>query len=72
MLEELVEIQECPICGGPAVFEEESEGVYVFCMDCGAHSARAEYSNEEERIDAARRTAHLWNIGKVIAGTPGE
>ncbi|MBE6919396.1 MAG: hypothetical protein E7469_06910 [Ruminococcaceae bacterium] len=68
-----LELFECPVCRGPGLMEEE-EGwcLYVTCLDCGSHTAEIPYSNDEERLDAARRAAHTWNIGKVISSAPGE
>ena len=42
------------------------------CMDCGAQTAHAEYKTPAERDEAARRAAHVWNIGKVVRGDIGE
>ena len=39
---------------------------YVMCMDCGCQSASFRFENDEDRLDAAKRTAELWNSGKVI------
>ena len=61
-IEELVEISECPHCGGGAILEEE----------CGCHSVNIDFKSEDERLGAARRTAELWNCGKVISSEPGE
>ena len=36
------------------------------CMDCGCQSASFRFENDEDRLDAAKRTAELWNSGKVI------
>lgn len=72
IIEEL-DLQECPICGGPAVLEEEGKWCfYVMCMDCGCHTAEAVYDGVEQRKEAARKAAHLWNIGKVLRSDPGE
>ena len=67
------ELLDCPLCQGPALVEEE-EGwcVYVTCLDCGCHTAEIPFNNEEERLDAARRAVHTWNIGKVIRSDVGE
>ena len=53
----------------------EEEGgwcLYVQCVDCGSHTAELSYQNEAERMDAARRVARNWNIGKVIYPGPGD
>lgn len=70
---EQVELQDCPICEGGSLLEEEGgSGYYVMCLDCGAHTVIVDFHSEEDRLDAAKRAAHLWNIGKVLKSTPGE
>lgn len=32
----------------------------------GCQSASFSFENDEDRLDAAKRTAELWNSGKVI------
>ena len=34
-----IELQECPICGGAGLMEEENGCFYVACLDCGSHTA---------------------------------
>ena len=68
-----IELFDCPRCHGPGLIQEENGWcLYVECLDCGCHTAELSYSNEEERMDAARRAAQTWNIGKVIHMEPGE
>ena len=70
--EELI-LQDCPFCGGVGLLEEENNWCwYVMCMDCGAQTGAFEYRSAGERLDAARKAAHLWNIGKVVRGDIGE
>ena len=70
-LYEEIELQECPICGGPAALEEENDwSFYVACLDCGAHTADIRYASGDTRRDAAQRAAHLWNIGRCFPATP--
>ena len=72
-LYEEIELQECPICGGPAALEEGNDwSFYVACLDCGAHTADIRYASGDTRRDAAQRAAHLWNIGKVLSSNPGD
>ena len=72
-IEELVEISECPHCGGGAILEEECGcSYYVKCLECGCNSVNIDFKSEDERLEAARRTAELWNCGKVISSEPGE
>ena len=68
-----IELQDCPYCQGTGVIEEEGGWcLYVQCVDCGRHTAELSYNNEEERMDAARRVARNWNVGKVIFPGPGD
>ncbi|MBO5557020.1 MAG: Lar family restriction alleviation protein [Oscillospiraceae bacterium] len=70
--EELV-LQDCPFCGGAGLLEEEHGWCwYVTCVDCGALTAAFEFKTPEERPVAARKAAHLWNIGKIMRGGVGE
>ena len=68
-----IELQDCPICGGAGLLEEENgNSFYVSCMDCGSRSVNIDYKEEAKREDAAQRAADLWNTGKVISSHPGE
>ena len=68
-----IELQDCPICGGAGLLEEENgNSFYVACMDCGSRSVKIDYKEEAKREDAAQRAADLWNTGKVISSHPGE
>ena len=70
---EEIDLHVCPCCGGPGLLEEEGDHCwYVMCMDCGAQTAPAEYRSPAERKEAARKVAHLWNIGKTIRPENGE
>ena len=70
--EELI-LQDCPFCGGAGLLEEEHGWCwYVTCVDCGAQTAAFEFKTPDEREQAARTAAHLWNIGKVMRGGIGE
>ena len=70
--EELL-LQDCPFCGGAGLVEEEHGWCwYVMCVDCGAQTAAFEFKSPDEREQAARTAAHLWNIGKVMRGGIGE
>ena len=72
-IHDLVEINDCPLCDGGALLEEENGcGYYVMCLECGCHSVTIDFHSEEERLDAAKRTALLWNTGKAINSSPGE
>ena len=59
--------------GGAGLLEEENGWCwYVMCMDCGAHTAHMEFKSGDERGEAARLAAALWNHGKVVRGDLGE
>ena len=57
-IDDLVEIYECPLCGGAGIL--------------GCHSVNIDFKSDDDRLDAAKRTADLWNCGKVISMSPGE
>jgi hypothetical protein len=44
----------------------------VECVDCSAHTVYVEYDDEDEKREAERAVAHLWNIGKVVSSERGE
>ena len=68
-----IELFDCPICHGTGVLEEENGWcIYVTCLDCGSHTAELPYNSEAERQQMAKQAASTWNMGKVIAATPGE
>ncbi len=70
--EELI-LQDCPFCGGVGLLEEENGWCwYAMCMDCGSQTAAFEYRTPDERVDAARKAAHVWNIGKIVRANPNE
>ena len=72
-LYESIELQDCPVCGGTALLEEEQGWCWaVTCSDCACHTAEVDYHKAEEREAAAKQAAYLWNIGKVISYNPGE
>ena len=71
-MEELF-LEECPICRGAGlIMHEGGWSVQVECADCSAHTVYVEYNNDEEKKQAERSVAYLWNIGKVIKQDPGE
>ncbi len=68
-----LDLQDCPICGGPAILEEENGWCYyVACLDCSAHTADVAFHSPDEREPAMRSAARLWNIGTVVSSDPGE
>ena len=68
-----IELQDCPLCGGAGLLEEEGGWcLYVQCLDCGCHTAELSFDTPAARLDAARRAARTWNLGKVIYPGPGD
>ena len=64
-IEEKLEIHDCPLCDGGALLEEEGGcGYYVMCLECGCQSVKIDFHS--------KKTADLWNAGKVISCNPGE
>ncbi|MDD6200625.1 MAG: Lar family restriction alleviation protein [Firmicutes bacterium] len=69
----IIELEECPCCRGNGVLVHEGGwSVQVECADCGSHTVYVEYDTEEEKLEAERMVARLWNLGKVIKLDPGE
>ena len=69
----IIELEECPACrGGCSIVHEGGWNVQVECTDCSAHTIYVEYSNEDEKKEAEKAVAHLWNIGKVVSSERGE
>ena len=72
-IHEMLALEDCPFCGGPAMLEEENGWCwYVMCADCGSQTASFDYRTPEERPEAARKAAELWNMRKVIRSDAGE
>ena len=72
-MEDMIMLEECPVCRGVGMLlHEGGSNVQVECCDCSAHTVYVEYSNEQEKAEAERAVAHLWNIGKVITSERGE
>ena len=70
---DFIELEECPCCrGGGMLIHEGGWNVQVECTICGAHTVYLEYETEEQKKEAERGVARLWNIGKVIKQDPGE
>ena len=68
-----IELLDCPLCRGVGLMEEENGWcVYVTCMDCGCRTAEVPYNNEAQRLEAAKRAASTWIMGKVISPANGE
>lgn len=69
---EMLDLNDCPLCGGNALLEEESGCYYVTCLECGCHTVSIDFKKEADRMQSAQSVADLWNMGKVISGNPGE
>ena len=70
---EIIILEDCPICRGAGMIVHEGGWtVQVECNDCSAHTVYVDYGNEEERAEAEKTVARLWNLGKVIKSDAGE
>ena len=68
-----IDLQDCPYCNGPAILEEEGDRwIYIMCGDCGSTTCEIEYNRPEDKEEAARKAAHLWNIAKINKTGVGE
>ena len=73
MDEKNIILEECPCCrGNGLIVHEGGWNVQVECADCGSHTVYVEYENEEQKAEAEKMVARLWNIGTVIKSNPGE
>ena len=62
-----IEWEDCPVCRGAGCIEDEQGWCMYACRpNCGTESAHVSCKTPEERLEAARQAAHLWNTGKVI------
>ncbi len=72
-IHEEIDLQSCPYCGGVGLLEEERGwSWYVTCVDCGSGTASIGFRTPEERLEAARKVANLWNMGKVVRYNAGD
>lgn len=68
-----IKIDSCPFCGGTGVLEEENgNGWYIICADCGSQTATFDFKKAEDRVEAAETAARIWNMGKVSKMGAGE
>lgn len=68
-----IELEICPCCrGNGMIVHEGGWNVQVECLDCGSHTTYVEYNSDEEKVEAEKTVARLWNLGKVIKANPGE
>lgn len=69
----IIELEECPSCRGVgSIVHEGGWNVQVECADCGSHTVYVEYETQEQKDEAERMVARLWNLGKVIKANPGD
>ena len=69
----VIELEECPVCRGDGMLVHEGGwNVQVECSQCGTHTVYLEYETPEEKIEAEKGVATLWNMGKVISSQRGE
>lgn len=67
-----IDLQECPLCGGAGILEIEQDWcVNISCLDCGCQTADVAYKKPEDRDAAIAQALELWNLGKVVACSPG-
>lgn len=72
-MEDIIMLEECPVCRGAGLISHEGGWcVQVECADCSAHTVYVEYSSEEEKKEAEKSVAFLWNMGKVVSSERGE
>lgn len=72
-MENYIVLEDCPCCrGNGLIVHEGGWSVQVECIDCGSHTAYVEYNNEEEKLEAEKKVAMLWNLGKVVKANIGE
>ena len=69
-----IDLLDCPVCGGPAIPEEENGWcAYICCADCGCHTAEVDFDSVGgDKTEAYRLAAMHWNMGKVLSSDPGE
>ena len=69
----MILLEDCPCCrGGGMLVHEGGWCCQIECTICGAHTVYLEYETDEQKDEAERGVARLWNIGKVIKQDPGE
>ena len=57
-IDDLVEIYECPLCGGAGILEEDcGSSYYVTCLECGCHSVNIDLN--QTRTDLMQQSALL-------------
>ena len=48
-IDDLVEIYECPLCGGAGILEEDcGSSYYVTCLECGCHSVNIDFKTRTD------------------------
>ena len=50
-IDDLVEIYECPLCGGAGILEEDcGSSYYVTCLECGCHSVNIDFKSDDDDL----------------------
>ena len=58
-----IDLQDCPLCHGPGMIEEENGWcLYVTCLDCGCRTAELSFSTPEEHDRIIAFTSQLAHI----------
>lgn len=72
-MKQMIDLDICPMCRGDGLIVHEGGwNVQVECADCGAHTVYVEYDTDEEKVEAEKTVARLWNMGKVVHSERGE
>lgn len=70
---DMIILEDCPVCRGVGmIMHEGGWTVQVECNDCSAHTVYVDYNSEEEKLEAEKTVARLWNMGKVVKSDAGE
>ena len=70
---DLIDLDGCPFCGGAGFLDDGNGWCWtVTCMDCGSQTGEFAYKGSEDRLEAAKKAAGVWNLGKVIRSDLGE
>lgn len=72
-IEDMLEINDCPLCDGGALLEEECGcGYYVMCLECGCHSVTIVFTRKKSGWKQRKERLCFGYQGKVISSSPGE
>lgn len=72
-MDDMILLEECPVCRGAGLLVHDGGwNVQVECADCSAHTVYVEYETDEQKLEAEKTVARLWNMGKVVSSERGE